>query len=129
MTFVTQDAQEGFAHPVHAARAWVDGEPFLLMLGDHLYASDTDVPCARQVLDIYHQHDTSAVGLMRTPEARVAYYGAVRGRWADGDGLLTIGEFQLTSGSIGSGRTRASSDTSRRAAGSTSACRRRIWRR
>ncbi len=46
--FVTQDIQDGFGHAVYCARDWINSEPFILMLGDHLYASHTDVSCTRQ---------------------------------------------------------------------------------
>ena len=39
-----------------AAREWVGGEPFLLLLGDHLYRSAIDRPCAQQLIDIFEKH-------------------------------------------------------------------------
>ena len=39
VTFVTQNAQEGFGHAVYCAAPAVGDEPFLLMLGDHLSPS------------------------------------------------------------------------------------------
>ena len=40
VSFVTQTTQEGFGHAVYCARQAVGNEPFLLMLGDHLYRSN-----------------------------------------------------------------------------------------
>ncbi len=37
VTFVTQQTQQGFGHAVYCAREAIGDEPFLLMLGDHLY--------------------------------------------------------------------------------------------
>ena len=95
VSFVEQETQEGFGHAVFAAREWVGEEPFLLMLGDHLYASDDDVPCARQLLDVYDQHQTSVVGVMRTEASLVDQFGAVGGRWIDDakQRLLTVDQF------------------------------------
>ena len=95
VSFVEQESQEGFGHAVFAAREWVGEEPFLLMLGDHLYASDDDVPCARQLLDVYDQHQTSVVGVMRTEASLVDQFGAVGGRWIDDakQRLLTVDQF------------------------------------
>ena len=95
VSFVEQDSQEGFGHAVFAARDWVGDEPFLLMLGDHLYASDDDVPCARQLLDIYDQHQTSVVGVMRTDASLIEQFGAVGGHWVDNaeQRLLTVEQF------------------------------------
>lgn len=93
VSFVTQDAQEGFGHAVYCARDFVGNEPFLLMLGDHLYRSDTDLPCARQLLDVYDQHGVSVVGLKRTPEKEIVSFGTVTGVWVEPEQVLSISEF------------------------------------
>ena len=51
VTLVRQEVQDGFGHAVHCAREWVGNEPFLLLLGDHVYASSTDAPCATNSID------------------------------------------------------------------------------
>jgi UTP-glucose-1-phosphate uridylyltransferase/mevalonate kinase len=91
--FVTQTAQEGFGHAVYCAKDAIGYEPFLLMLGDHLYRSNTDRSCAQQLLDAYHQHGTSLVGLRRTAEDQIAAFGTVAGVWLEGGQLLNINEF------------------------------------
>jgi len=93
VSFVTQATQEGFGHAVYCAREFVGNEPFLLMLGDHLYRSDMDLPCARQLLDVYDQHGLSVVGLKRTPEEEVVSFGTVTGVWLEPERLLSISEF------------------------------------
>jgi len=93
VTFVTQPAQEGFGHAVYCARQAIGAEPFLLMLGDHLYRSTGDRSCAQQLLDAYHQHGTSVVGLRRTPEDQIAAFGTVTGVWLDPNRLLNVTEF------------------------------------
>jgi len=79
VTFVTQKAQEGFGHAVYCAKEAVGNEPFLLMLGDHLYRSHTDRSCAQQLIDAYALHGVSIVGLRRTPESQLANFGAAAG--------------------------------------------------
>src|SRR5512136_3111324 len=91
--FVTQTAQEGFGHAVYCARAAIGAEPFLLMLGDHLYRSTSDVSCARQLVEAYQRSGTSVVGLRRTPEAEIAAFGAATGVWLEPDRLLNVTEF------------------------------------
>jgi UTP-glucose-1-phosphate uridylyltransferase/mevalonate kinase len=93
VSFVSQESQEGFGHAVNCARDWVGDEPFLLMLGDHLYASDTDVSCARQILDVFQEHRSSVVGLKRTPENLISSFGTVTGQWVDDGSVLSISEF------------------------------------
>lgn len=91
--FITQTAQEGFGHAVYCAKEAIGHEPFLLLLGDHLYRSNTDRSCAQQLLDAYHQHGISLVGLRRTAEDQIAAFGTVAGVWLDGGQLLNITEF------------------------------------
>ncbi len=92
VTFAIQPVQEGFGHAVYSAREAVGNEPFLLMLGDHLYRSTTERSCAQQLLDAYHRHGVSVVGLRRTPESQIANFGTVTGAWIDEGSLLNITE-------------------------------------
>ncbi len=93
VSLLTQDIQDGFGHAVYSAKDWVGDEPFLLMLGDHLYFSETDEPCARQLLNVFDQHGTSVVGLVKATEEEVGMYGMVAGTWQGNQRLLSISEF------------------------------------
>lgn len=93
VTFVTQTAQEGFGHAVYSARMAVGEEPFLLMLGDHLYHSDGPASCARQLLEAYQRSGTSVVGLRRTAESQIANFGTATGVWLEPQRLLNVTEF------------------------------------
>ena len=93
VTFVVQTAQEGFGHAVYCAREAVGDEPFLLMLGDHIYRSDSDTSCARQLLEAYQQHGQSLVGMRRTPEDQIGSFGTVTGVWLEDESLLNVTEF------------------------------------
>jgi UTP-glucose-1-phosphate uridylyltransferase/mevalonate kinase len=91
--FVTQTVQEGFGHAVHCARQALGDEPFLLMLGDHIYRSDGPASCARQLVEAYQRTGTSVVGLRRTPESQIANFGTATGVWIEPDRLLNVTEF------------------------------------
>lgn len=91
--FVTQTRQEGFGHAVYCARELIGDEPFLLMLGDHIYRSLTERNCVQQLMDAYHQHGISIVGLKRTPESQIAAFGTVAGVWLEAEELLSVTEF------------------------------------
>jgi len=93
-TIIAQEHQEGLGHAVYVAREWLEDEPFLLMLGDHIYRSNTSLPCAGQLLDIYEKYRKSVVGLRVTPESMIGRFGTVGGLWEDREGgLLSITEF------------------------------------
>ncbi len=93
VTFVLQTAQEGFGHAVYSAAQAVGDEPFLLMLGDHIYRSDGESSCARQLLEAYQRHGTSIVGMRCTPEAEIGNFGTVTGVWLEDQKLLNVTEF------------------------------------
>jgi UTP-glucose-1-phosphate uridylyltransferase/mevalonate kinase len=93
VSFAIQPTQEGFGHAIYCAREAVGDEPFLLMLGDHLYRSHVEKSCAQQLLDTYHQHGVSVLGLRRTPEEKIANFGTVTGVWMEDDQLLSVTEF------------------------------------
>jgi UTP-glucose-1-phosphate uridylyltransferase/mevalonate kinase len=93
VSFVTQNAQEGFGHAVYCAREAVGNEPFLLMLGDHLYRSNTDLSCAQQLIAAFDRHGMSTLGLRRTPEAQLANFGTATGVWLEDERILSVTEF------------------------------------
>ncbi len=93
ISFVTQDVQEGFGHAVYCAREWVGNEPFLLMLGDHLYGSDEPHSCTKQVLEAYEQVGHSVLGLKETPIEELSNFGCVTGVWKEGTSMLSVTEF------------------------------------
>jgi UTP-glucose-1-phosphate uridylyltransferase/mevalonate kinase len=91
--FKIQTSQEGFGHAVFSARDMVGDEPFLLMLGDHIYRSDGEKSCARQLVDAYQNHGVSVVGLRITPENQIGNFGTVTGVWLENKKLLNVTEF------------------------------------
>ncbi len=93
VSFITQPAQEGFGHAVYCAKDAIGDEPFLLMLGDHLYRSTGEQSCTRQLLDAYQQHGINILGLRRTPEDEIANFGTVAGVWVEDDRILNVTEF------------------------------------
>jgi len=93
VSFVIQETQEGFGHAIYSAREAVGNEPFLLMLGDHLYRSASEKSCAQQLIEAYNKHGISVLGLRRTPEDQIANFGTVTGVWIEESHLLNVTEF------------------------------------
>ncbi|MEG4281800.1 UTP--glucose-1-phosphate uridylyltransferase [Microcoleus sp. A006_D1] len=90
VTILTQDVQEGFGHAVFCTKEWVNNEPFLLLLGDHIYSSQTESSCARQLLEIYSQVQQSVIGLRVTPSDVIHHYGCAAGVWQEQDAILSV---------------------------------------
>ncbi|BAZ00565.1 UTP-glucose-1-phosphate uridylyltransferase [Tolypothrix tenuis PCC 7101] len=90
VVLLTQTQQEGYGHAVFCAKDWVQNEPFLLMLGDHVYKSDIDKSCTRQMVELYAQVNQSVVSLTTMPAAIINKAGCVTGMWQEFNSLLQI---------------------------------------
>lgn len=91
--YVIQPTQDGFGHAVFCAREAVGSQPFLLMLGDHVYRSETTRSCTRQMLEAYHQYGGNLLGLRCTSEEQISSYGTITGVWIEPERLLKITQF------------------------------------
>ena len=80
LQFVKQTAPLGYGHAVHCAREFTGGEPFLLMVGDHLYVSRSEARCARQLVEIARAENCAVSAVQETHESKLPWYGAVGGR-------------------------------------------------
>ena len=74
---VRQKKPLGLGHAVLCARDLVGDEPFAVMLADDLIESE--IPCIRQLLNIFQETDESVVALMQVPESEVHQYGVIQG--------------------------------------------------
>jgi UTP--glucose-1-phosphate uridylyltransferase len=74
---VRQKKPLGLGHAVLCARDLVGNEPFAVMLADDLI--DNDVPCIRQLLEIFEEKQESVVALMEVPQEDVHRYGVIKG--------------------------------------------------
>ncbi|MEM1123163.1 MAG: sugar phosphate nucleotidyltransferase [Bacteroidota bacterium] len=82
LTFVVQEETLGYGHAVLCAKDFVNKDPFILMLGDHLYLADNQqLRCAAQVLQIASQESCSVSAVNATPEHLIHQYGTINGRY------------------------------------------------
>src|SRR5271157_6401361 len=65
VAYVRQREALGLGHAVLRARAIVGNDPFAVVLSDDVIESD--VPCVRQLLDVYEFFSASVVALMEVP--------------------------------------------------------------
>lgn len=83
LRFVYQKEKRGFGHAVYQAVEFVNNEPALLLLGDTLYRSDSNKPCALQMIELYEQYNKLLVSIHPIPLAEVSHYGILSGTWED----------------------------------------------
>ena len=83
ISYVVQDKPEGFGHAVYCAKDFVGGEPFLLLLGDHIYISQARIPCSKQVIDTFRRHNMSVTSVAQTHESQLRFFGAINGTRLD----------------------------------------------
>src|ERR1700732_2637107 len=75
VSYVRQKEALGLGHAVLRARELVGDEPFSVILSDDVI--DADVPCLRQLLDVYEFYGASVVALMEVPQESLSSYGVV----------------------------------------------------
>jgi UTP--glucose-1-phosphate uridylyltransferase len=75
---VRQKVPLGLGHAVLCARDLVGDEPFAVMLADDLV--DSEVPCVKQLVDIFNREEEAVVALMQVPLEEVHQYGVIKGK-------------------------------------------------
>ena len=74
---VRQKKPLGLGHAIWTARHVIGNEPFMVCLGDDLVLSD--IPCAKQMLDLFHDVGESIVAVQRVHSDDTHQYGIVEG--------------------------------------------------
>ena len=77
--FAIQAEPEGFGHAIYCAKDFAAGEPVMILLGDHLYISESSVSCAKQLIDVYTQVGQSVTSLDLCYESELSLNGIVHG--------------------------------------------------
>ena len=85
LRYVYQHDKRGFGHAVYQAADFARNEPVLLMLGDTLYRSLSNKPCALQLIEEYEKYNRLIVGLYPVELAEVSHFGIMTGVWEDKD--------------------------------------------
>ncbi|MBP3788020.1 MAG: hypothetical protein J6I52_00180 [Prevotella sp.] len=83
LRYVYQKEKRGFGHAVYQAAEFAHGEPVLLMLGDTLYRTTCNKPCALQLIEAYERTNTLTLGLYPVPLTAVSHFGIMSGVWED----------------------------------------------
>jgi UTP--glucose-1-phosphate uridylyltransferase len=79
LSFVPQAEPLGYGHAVFCARDFVGGEPFLHMIGDHVYLSAAPTSCSQQIVEAARANGCAVSGVQPTRENLLPYFGTVGG--------------------------------------------------
>jgi UTP--glucose-1-phosphate uridylyltransferase len=87
IAYIRQKEALGLGHAILVSRDLMNEEPFAVLLADDVIVSE--VPCIRQMMNIYDRYRTSVVALMEVPAQETNRYGIINGKQlSEGDGRL-----------------------------------------
>lgn len=75
VSYVRQKEALGLGHAILRAKELVGHEPFAAVLSDDVI--DAEIPCLRQLLEIYNFYGTPVLALMEVPTEHIGAYGVV----------------------------------------------------
>jgi UTP--glucose-1-phosphate uridylyltransferase len=84
LRFLAQSEPLGYGHAVYCARDFVADEPFLHMVGDHVYISGEGRGCASQLVETAQTASCSVSAVQPTRESQLPLFGAVGGQRVKG---------------------------------------------
>jgi UTP--glucose-1-phosphate uridylyltransferase len=84
LSFLVQAEPRGYAHAVLCAREFTGSDPFLLLVGDHLYVSRSEQPCAWQLVAVAEEQQCAVSAVQATHESKLPWFGAVGGQRVTG---------------------------------------------
>jgi UTP--glucose-1-phosphate uridylyltransferase len=90
--FIEQVEPRGYAHAIRVARDFVEDEPFLHLVGDHLYCSSNTKGCAQQLVEVASAEACAVSAVQPTRESMLLYYGTIGGRHLGGEKRLYLVE-------------------------------------
>lgn len=74
--YIRQKEALGLGHAVLCARTFAADEPIAVLLGDDIV--DAEVPCLKQMLDVYEEYGGSVLGCQYVAAEKVSSYGIVK---------------------------------------------------
>lgn len=79
--YIRQKEPLGLGHAVLVAKPLVGNEPFAVILSDDLI--DSDVPCLRQLIDVYERYKCSVLAVESVPRELIPNYGIITPKQID----------------------------------------------
>jgi UTP--glucose-1-phosphate uridylyltransferase len=80
LNFVVQDQPLGYGHAIYCAKDFTKNDPFLHLVGDHLYVSRQNKSCSQQLIEVAEAEACSVSSVQATRENLLSYFGTIAGR-------------------------------------------------
>ena len=78
--FIHQEKSLGYGHAVYCSKNFVGNDPFLHLVGDHLYVSRTEQGCAQELVQFASAQECAVSAVQATRENLLPYYGVIGGQ-------------------------------------------------
>ena len=76
--FIRQKEPNGLGHAIYCAKAFVNNEPFAVLLGDDVVYNEGK-PCLQQLIECFNEYNTTILGVQDVKHENVSKYGIVNG--------------------------------------------------
>lgn len=91
--YIRQKHMRGLGDAILCARAFVDNEPFAVLLGDDVvYNPKPQPPALKQLMDMYTQTGATILGCQKVPKEKVSSYGIVAGEPTINEQLMKVND-------------------------------------
>ena len=91
--YIRQKHMRGLGDAILCARAFVDNEPFAVLLGDDVvYNPKPQPPALKQLMDMYIQTGATILGCQKVPKEKVSSYGIVAGEPTINEQLMKVND-------------------------------------
>lgn len=78
--FIVQEKPTGYAQALLSAKSFINNEPFLHLVGDHLYIDDYKNSCAKILVEAATKHECSVSAVQATREHLIPNFGVIGGK-------------------------------------------------
>lgn len=83
-SFITQKEPLGYGHAIYCAQPFTGKDPFLHLVGDHLYVSRTETACAKNLVKMAENEACTVSAVHAARETVMPHYGVVGGQRISG---------------------------------------------
>lgn len=89
--YIRQKHMRGLGDAILCAKAFIDNEPFAVLLGDDI-VYNPEMPALKQLMDMHTQTGATILGCQQVPKEKVSSYGIVAGEQTINEQLMKVND-------------------------------------